>query len=71
MEVKAEVLVGDCRELLRGLPDCSVHCCVTSPPYFGLRCYLPDKVKPKSDCPAWVMEKISDLGVFPVDHTAE
>jgi len=39
MEVKAEVLVGDCRELLRGLPDCSVHCCVTSPPYFGLRDY--------------------------------
>jgi DNA modification methylase len=30
---------GDCREVLRTLPDQSVHCCVTSPPYFGLRDY--------------------------------
>lgn len=33
------VLVGDCRETLRTLPSGSVHCVVTSPPYFGLRCY--------------------------------
>lgn len=26
---------GDCREVLRTLPDESVHCCVTSPPYWG------------------------------------
>ena len=32
-------LHGDCREVLRGLPDASVHCCVTSPPYYGLRDY--------------------------------
>ena len=30
---------GDCREVLKTLPDESVHCCVTSPPYFGLRDY--------------------------------
>jgi DNA modification methylase len=30
---------GDCREVLRTMPDESVHCCVTSPPYFGLRDY--------------------------------
>lgn len=30
---------GDCREILRTLPDESVNCCVTSPPYFGLRDY--------------------------------
>lgn len=30
---------GDCREVLRTLPAASVHCCVTSPPYFGLRDY--------------------------------
>ena len=30
---------GDCREVLATLPDDSVHCCVTSPPYFGLRDY--------------------------------
>lgn len=33
------ILRGDCREVMRTLPDQSVHCCVTSPPYFGLRDY--------------------------------
>lgn len=32
-------LTGDCLEMLRTLPDASVHCCMTSPPYFGLRDY--------------------------------
>ena len=30
---------GDCRDVLRVMPDQSVHCVVTSPPYFGLRDY--------------------------------
>lgn len=30
---------GDSLEVLRQLPDASVDCCVTSPPYFGLRDY--------------------------------
>ena len=30
---------GDALEVLRNLPDGSVDCCVTSPPYFGLRDY--------------------------------
>jgi DNA modification methylase len=33
------ILVGDVREQLRTLPDESVHCVVTSPPYWGLRDY--------------------------------
>lgn len=33
------VYVGDVLDTMRTLPDCSVHCCVTSPPYFGLRDY--------------------------------
>lgn len=28
------VITGDCREVLRTLPDESVHCAVTSPPEF-------------------------------------
>lgn len=32
-------IIGDCRDVLAMLPDASVHCCVTSPPYFGLRDY--------------------------------
>lgn len=30
---------GDCLEVLQTLPDQSVNCCVTSPPYWGLRDY--------------------------------
>ena len=33
------IIQGDCIEGLRTLPDASVHCCVTSPPYWGLRDY--------------------------------
>ncbi|NNB67618.1 site-specific DNA-methyltransferase [Pseudomonas fluorescens] len=33
------VLIGDCIESMRTLPDKSVQMCVTSPPYYGLRDY--------------------------------
>ncbi|WP_371360147.1 site-specific DNA-methyltransferase [Pseudomonas sp. KT_2_4] len=33
------VLIGDCIESMRTLPDQSVSTCVTSPPYYGLRDY--------------------------------
>jgi DNA modification methylase len=33
------IIPGDCIAGLRTLPDASVHCCVTSPPYWGLRDY--------------------------------
>src|SRR5215207_10108038 len=33
------IAVGDVRSRLRDLPDESVHCCVTSPPFYGLRDY--------------------------------
>ena len=34
-----KLLHGDCLEVLRTLPDGSIHSCVTSPPYWGLRDY--------------------------------
>jgi DNA modification methylase len=34
-----ELIVGDCREKLREVGDETIHCCVTSPPYWGLRDY--------------------------------
>ena len=37
--MKTEILNGDCIEMMKTLPDRSVNCCVTSPPYFGLRDY--------------------------------
>lgn len=35
----ARLITGDCRDELRSLEANSVHCCVSSPPYFGLRDY--------------------------------
>lgn len=37
--MSAAVLVGDVRATLRRMPDASVDCVVTSPPYWGLRDY--------------------------------
>jgi len=36
---RATILIGDCIERMKELPDGSVQTCVTSPPYFGLRDY--------------------------------
>lgn len=33
------IIIGDAKTELQKLPDQSVNCCVTSPPYFGLRDY--------------------------------
>lgn len=37
--MKIDILQGDSLAVLRTLPSESVHCCVTSPPYWGLRDY--------------------------------
>jgi len=37
--VSVKILIGDVCARLRQLPDASVNCVVTSPPYFGLRDY--------------------------------
>jgi DNA modification methylase len=37
--VSVRIIEGDCLASLRTLPDASVQCCVTSPPYYGLRDY--------------------------------
>jgi DNA modification methylase len=40
------ILTGDCRDLLQTLPDNSIDCCITSPPYWGLRDYgnIPNQI---------------------------
>jgi len=37
--VTSRILTGDNRELLPTIPSESIQCCVTSPPYWGLRDY--------------------------------
>jgi len=49
------IKIGDCRQILKTIPSNSVHCCVTSPPYYGLRSYC------DSDSP----EKYLEIGIEP------
>jgi DNA modification methylase len=37
--MSVQIITGDCIESMRGMADQSAHCCITSPPYFGLRDY--------------------------------
>lgn len=37
--MSVRIINGDCLSVLKTLPDASVQCCVTSPPYWGLRDY--------------------------------
>lgn len=37
--LRADILLGDCRDKLRELPEASVQAVITSPPYWGLRDY--------------------------------
>lgn len=41
--MSVSILHGDCRDVLRTLPDASVHCVVTSPPYFRQRDYADER----------------------------
>jgi DNA modification methylase len=60
--VSVRILIGDCRERLRELPDQSVHCVVTSPPYFGLRDYGVDGQMGLEATPAEFVEGM--VGLF-------
>lgn len=43
-----KTIIGDCRAVLRDLPEKSVNCIITSPPYFQQRSYLPDGAPTKA-----------------------
>ncbi|SHJ45220.1 hypothetical protein SAMN02745219_02593 [Desulfofundulus thermosubterraneus DSM 16057] len=62
-------IIGHVLEVLQSLPDESVHCVVTSPPYWGLRDYglpmaekigtiLPDTSPSKTTFPSWFVQVI-------------
>lgn len=56
-----QILQGDAVEQLRTLPDCSVHCCVTSPPYWGLRDYGVDGQIGMEETPELFVAKIVEV----------
>ncbi len=55
------VPVGDCREVLASMPDGSARCCVTSPPYWGLRDYGVDGQIGLEDSPERYVAEIVEV----------
>lgn len=54
------ILEGDCRDRLRELPADSVHCVVTSPPYWALRDYgVEQQIGLEDSVEAWVAEMVA------------
>ena len=66
-----KVFFGDCRDTMREMiaQGVRVQMCVTSPPYFGLRSYMPDGVRLKHGLPDAVREaviaELASLGIHP------
>lgn len=65
--MSVQILVGDCRDVLATLPAGSVQCCVTSPPYFGLRSYDENSVRIdpalSDEKRAWLMAELDRRGI--------
>lgn len=53
-----EILVGDALDVLSTLPDNTFQCCVTSPPYYGLRDYGVDGQLGNESTPQEYIEKL-------------
>ena len=51
----------DCLVGLKNLPDNSIDCCVTSPPYYGLRDYGNDKQIGLEETPELYVQKLVDI----------
>ncbi len=54
-----DIRIGDCRNVLEKMPEQSVQCVVTSPPYWGQRDYgVEGMIGLESDVQAWVAELV-------------
>lgn len=51
----SEIIIGDALSELKTLPDSFAQCCITSPPYWGLRDYgLPNQLGAESDLTQYI-----------------
>lgn len=60
MEIN-KIIQGDVSDVLKSLPDESVDCCITSPPYFGLRDYGVDKQIGLEKTPEEYIKRLVDV----------
>lgn len=56
-----KIICGDCLEVLKTMPDESVNCCITSPPYYGLRDYGVDGQIGLEETPDEYIRKLTDV----------
>lgn len=64
-----QVFIGDCQDSMKTMGDRSINTCVTSPPYFGLRSYLPGTVVLRKYVPDDILAELVSLGIKPIDLT--
>lgn len=55
------IYCGDALTVLKTLPDNSVNCCVTSPPYYALRDYGVDGQIGREETPALYVERLTSI----------
>ena len=55
------IFCGDALDVLRTLPDNSVHCCITSPPYYALRDYGMDGQIGREERPAQYVARLTEV----------
>lgn len=55
------VINGDCLQVLKEIPDNSIDCCVTSPPYYGLRDYGMAEQIGLEETPEQYIQKLVDV----------
>lgn len=56
-----QILLGDCLSQLKTLVDGSINCCVTSPPYYGLRDYGMDEQIGLEETPELYIQKLVEV----------
>ena len=56
-----KIMVGDCASTMKEIDSGSIHCCVTSPPYFGLRDYGHDAQIGLEKTPEEFVSKLVDI----------
>ena len=56
-----KIINGNSLEVLKSLPDNSIDCCVTSPPYYALRDYGVDGQIGLEETPEAYIAKLSDV----------
>lgn len=60
-DIKNRIINGDVLSVLKTLPDCSIDCCVTSPPYYALRDYGMDGQIGLEATPESYVERLTDV----------